>query len=176
MTAGKKKRRATAAQFDGVSEGTGQVVQLQSSLDRQEILSCQRWHALIQISTALLASKWQSSRWGFSHYMNTDLFCIYLSHGLYVQLGGPLVFHSHSPTISLKLADCQLTLWMLLLYCVSALQYFWVVLLDYSAGVTVIFTTWLKFSTHPQAQRTVLQLWATSSCILAWGRGVGVKN
>lgn len=60
MTAGlkkKKRRRAAAAQFDGVSEETGQVVQLQSSLDRQEILSCQRWHALIQISTAVLASK-----------------------------------------------------------------------------------------------------------------------
>lgn len=46
-----------------------------------------------------------------------------------------MVFHSRSPAISLKVADCQLTLWMLLLHCVSALQYFQVVLLGYFAGV-----------------------------------------
>lgn len=52
MTAGKKKKNAAAAATalsDGINEETGQVVQLQSGLDRWEILSCERWHALVQI-------------------------------------------------------------------------------------------------------------------------------
>lgn len=58
----KKKKRgrgkaAAAAQFDGINVETRQVVQLQSCWDRQQILSSERWHALIPISTTILTSK-----------------------------------------------------------------------------------------------------------------------
>lgn len=54
MIAGNKTAPALS---DGISDETGQVVQLQSRLHSWEILSCERWHALIRISTAILTSK-----------------------------------------------------------------------------------------------------------------------
>lgn len=57
MTACEKKKKK-AALSDSINEETGQVVQVQSSLDRWEILSCERWHGLIWITMTVLTSKW----------------------------------------------------------------------------------------------------------------------